>query len=266
MAPIRERRFSLVLRLQERLGLEDSMTTRRGHTVLGLMLIVGGYALLFAALVQGRAGPPETNDHPSAAASGALANRCPCPGADALRAPLADASPGIEVRGARQDLPATDPVRATADPLALRHANSPAGNLDGGAASAGQGSDGGPRDPDASSLAPPRPGSVAQFAFLTGGAAMARVELERLQTIAKVLGQYPNCRFIVEGFPDTPGTDARRAGIAAHRARVGQAILIQGGVEPSRITLTMPGLDQAGSLAHTMRILIDPPVAEIEGL
>jgi outer membrane protein OmpA-like peptidoglycan-associated protein len=93
---------------------------------------------------------------------------------------------------------------------------------------------------------------------------MPRADLTRLVATAKLLAAHPDVRVNIEGYPDRPGEDGLMAGIAAHRAKVGQAILVHSGVQESRINTSTPGLSDSPWLARTIRVTTVPPLPELE--
>jgi outer membrane protein OmpA-like peptidoglycan-associated protein len=205
---------------------------RSSHLVIGVAVVVMGYALMVIALAR-----------------------------QAERISAASPTPACAPTDttARPTVPAVDPPGTT---TAASAAASPSSSGTTAASSAAS--------PSAASSAAPvadagdSTGDDRLFRFSAGGATMSREEVLKVFALGKAIARHPAAKVAIEGFGDMPGTDPLMMGIAKHRAKVGQTLLGKAGVTEDRVTVSFSDMGSDARLARSIRVTTTPPVSEVE--
>jgi outer membrane protein OmpA-like peptidoglycan-associated protein len=197
---------------------------RSGHLVFGVGLVLMGYALLVISLAE----QAQRAAAPMAACGPALES-------------TAAVQPATSRKSSEEVASAPSPVVATPIP-----SSAPAASI------AAIGSD------------PAMDADGRLFKFSPGGAVMSREEVQRLLALGKVIARRPGAKVAIDGFGDLPGADALMVGIAKHRAKVAQTLLMKAGVTEDRVTTAFVDMGLDARLARSIRITTMPPLSEIE--
>ena len=206
---------------------------RSSHLVIGVAVVVMGYALMIIALAR---------QAERVAASGPVPASAPVDTAARAPVPPSTTDPGATLPAGTSTLSAPS---ASASGAATANAVP-------SAAAAGSGDALG--DAQDSRL----------FKFSQGGAVMSREEVLKMLALGKALARHPAAKVSIEGFGDLGGSDPPMVGIAKHRAKVGQTLLSKAGVTEDRVTLTFSDMGPDARLARLIRVTTTPPISEVE--
>jgi outer membrane protein OmpA-like peptidoglycan-associated protein len=208
----------------------DMTKMRRSHLVIGVAVVVMGYALTIIALARqaerATATGPVPTCSPADSAARAPVPSPPDPGGTTLAASANAAGASAPMAGS-----------ASASSLA---APAPSGDALG--------------DSQESRL----------FKFSPGGAVMSREEVLKMLALGKALARHPTAKVSIEGFGDLAGSDPLMVGIGKHRAKVAQTLLSKAGVTEDRVTLTFSDMGADARLARSIRVTTTPPISEVE--
>jgi len=204
---------------------------RGGHIIIGLALLVMGYAVLVIALAR----QAERNRVGDSAAA--------CVSADVTH-------------GAVPSNATPEPSPASSPPTGLT-SSTPA---DGGATTHGAirdaGVDGADADTDIA--------GAHDFWFYAGTLAMAKEDRQRLSALGAALARRPELRVTVQGFGDLAGGDVDAATMARRRARVGQVLLARAGVPEARIVVAVGDPAAEPHLARAVHITTASVPVEVD--
>jgi len=205
---------------------------RSSHLVIGVAVVVMGYALIIIALAR---------QAERVAASGPVPA---CAPVDTVpRGPVPSSNdPGATLPAATTTLTAPSASGSTTAMPSAPASAAPVGSGD--------------------ALADAQDSRL--FKFSQGGAVMSREEVLKMLALGKALARHPAAKISIEGFGDLGGSDPLMVGIAKHRAKVGQTLLSKAGVTEDRVTLTFSDMGSDARLARSIRVTSTPPISEVE--
>ena len=206
---------------------------RSSHLVIGVAVVVMGYALMIIAMAR-------------QAEQRIIASATPAP----TCAPV--------------DTVARAPLPSSTDPGPTLPAGTSTTTPTAGATGAASASAASSAAPVTSADAQLDPQESRLFKFSQGGAVMSREEVLKMLALGKALARHPAAKVSIEGFGDLGGTDPLMVGIAKHRAKVGQTLLGKAGVTEDRVTLTFSDMGSDARLARSIRVTSTPPISEVE--
>jgi outer membrane protein OmpA-like peptidoglycan-associated protein len=206
---------------------------RSSHLVIGVAVVVMGYALMVIALARQAERTTANSPTPACVPTDTVAR----PNVPAAEPPVTTTTAGA---AASPSSSGTTAASSAASPSA--------------ASSAAPVSDAGDATSDENRL----------FRFSAGGATMSREEVLRVFALGKAIAHHPGAKVAIEGFGDMPGTDPLMMGIAKHRAKVGQTLLGKAGVTEDRVTVSFSDMGSDARLARSIRVTTTPPVSEVE--
>lgn len=208
---------------------------RGGHVVIGLALLVMGYAVLVIAFAR-----------------------------QAERARGADLVPACV--GSTDVTHGSAPGAAAPGPTSIPMSTGLTSAAAPGDASAAATSGGGLRDAGRDGAADAEADIAAShdFWFFAGTLAMTKEERQRLVSLGVVLAHRPDLRVTVEGFSDQGTTDTDAAALARKRAAVGKVLLARAGVAEARIVLAVGDAATEPRLARAIHVTTASAPVEVD--